>query len=169
MFAYIDFLRAASKETPSWWWFVTVVWAVLSAVPGLSHSATAMIIHYWYWWTIFLLVFLSVGITGGSFKLYQNQQAAHRIQISDLKREQLKEWDAKVSAAKEQNDERSIPDVIRELREERGKWMQAENMDRMSARGTGPDENDCVARLKGKRDERLVRKAYKVWKADKFE
>jgi hypothetical protein len=168
MYTYIDFLRDGSKKTPSWAWLMTGAWGAISTFPYFFDPVKSVIAHYWFWWAIFILIFVFLALTQGMFKHFQNREAAHLTQIEALKDAGVKEWGEKTKAASDLQDERDIPNVIKELKEERGKWMRAENMDWMSARETAPDENYFVARLKGKRDERLVRKTYKLWKADKF-
>jgi hypothetical protein len=162
---YLAFLRRASGQAPLWWWILTVAVTILSLIFTLLGSTPDFVIHYWYIYLIGLMTMAFFGVTWGAFSVLQTRETAHLAQVAELQGTIDEQWTQKQKETQEIQDERDIPEVIKEMKNEYGNWLRSENIHTMTTI-IQQDANWFVAKLKGKRSERLVRKAYKQWKSE---
>jgi len=158
---YFSFLKQCSEESV-WWWATLAILTVSSAVIMLFGSTPNVVKTYWHFWVIALLLIMFLSVNGGAYSLYRKQRNAYEARISELEARNAENLAKRLSDIQEQNDARDIPDVILEMRE-------ASNEERirlkMANRNFRGDENWYVHALP-RREERLVRKAFKEWGKD---
>ncbi len=165
MSKYLGSLREACGNTPLWWWVVAALIAIGSLLITLSGSTPAPIRHNWSLFALILFILFFFAVTSGSFKANDKKIAGLQSQIAELRGKADQTLSATVKEAQSKRDDRDVPEVIKELKNELGNWMRTENI-APGAKTVYNDENWYVARMKGKREERIVRIAYKQWKAD---
>jgi hypothetical protein len=161
---YLSHLKRALDKPPKWW-LVSILLGVIGFWGFVSGSAPLWIRQNWSWFVIsFLCVaFLTLGY--GSLMILDETTKALQTRIFELQHARNEEMEKEAVAARDQRDDRDTPEVIEDFKREYGAFRREHNIHSL---GHPPDVNWLVGRLKARRDERLVRKAYSQWKADNF-
>jgi hypothetical protein len=134
----------------------------------ISGSTPIYIQHNWFLLALVVFILFFFAVTMGTHKMLREQAATFKSQVVELKLKADQKWEERLQEVRAIQDDRDIPEVIQELKRERDNWIRDEHYDLTSAQGMAPDENWFVAKLKTTRPERLVRMAYRRWKADAY-
>lgn len=96
-----DFFGDALKETPHWWWIVSLLLSAVSLVFDLSGHMPDAITHFWPWWFLLITILFFVGSSLGTFEKFKKLEAEKKSEIASARAENLRlqfKIDAKIPA-----------------------------------------------------------------------